>query len=163
MGAARREARREAINAGSKAGEGAKGWTCFRRGPQTQGNAGEGEMKDGDVLDIEIVARRNDWHDGIEIYMRQLSIGGGMAIALPVVMEKYETTKVARPMIEIGIHQAQQLMDSLWACGIRPAEGSGSAGSLAATERHLRDMQMIVIGLLKKGGVAIDPMQERAK
>ena len=29
-------------------------------------------------------------------------------------------------------------------CGIRPSEGSGSAGSLAATERHLHDMRALV-------------------
>lgn len=39
---------------------------------------------------------------------------------------------------------AQELMDSLWTAGIRPTEGSGSAGSLAATERHLADMQKLV-------------------
>ncbi len=39
---------------------------------------------------------------------------------------------------------AQQLMDDLWQCGIRPSEGSGSAGALAATERHLADMRKLV-------------------
>lgn len=34
---------------------------------------------------------------------------------------------------------AQVLMDDLWACGIRPTEGAGSAGALAATQRHLED------------------------
>lgn len=39
--------------------------------------------------------------------------------------------------------QAQQLMDDLWTCGIRPTEGKGSAGCLAATENHLKDMRAI--------------------
>jgi hypothetical protein len=30
------------------------------------------------------------------------------------------------------------------ACGLRPSEGTGSAGALAATERHLKDMQRLV-------------------
>ena len=38
----------------------------------------------------------------------------------------------------------QELMDSLWECGVRPTEGTGSAGSLKATERHLADMQKLV-------------------
>jgi hypothetical protein len=33
-------------------------------------------------------------------------------------------------------------------CGIRTSEGSGSAGSLAATERHLADMRAIVANSL---------------
>jgi len=40
--------------------------------------------------------------------------------------------------------QAQELMDRLWAAGIRPTEGKGSAGALAATERHLEDMRRLV-------------------
>ncbi len=48
--------------------------------------------------------------------------------------------------------QAQELMDGLWQVGIRPTEGTGSAGSLAATERHLKDMQRIAMGLLRLEG-----------
>ncbi len=40
--------------------------------------------------------------------------------------------------------QAQDLMDKLWMAGLRPTEGKGSAGALAATERHLEDMQKLV-------------------
>jgi hypothetical protein len=39
---------------------------------------------------------------------------------------------------------AQELMDRLWSCGIRPTQGSGSAGSLAATERHLADIRTLL-------------------
>lgn len=38
---------------------------------------------------------------------------------------------------------AQVLMDELWNCGVRPTEGTGSAGSLKATENHLEDMRDI--------------------
>lgn len=50
----------------------------------------------------------------------------------------------ANPTATIGITEAQQLMDDLWHCGLRPSEGSGSAGALAATERHLEDMRRLV-------------------
>jgi hypothetical protein len=40
--------------------------------------------------------------------------------------------------------RVQDLMDKLWSIGFRPTEGSGSAGALAATERHLKDMQRLV-------------------
>lgn len=39
-------------------------------------------------------------------------------------------------------------MDQLWNCGLRPTEGSGSAGSLAATQRHLEDMRKIAFNTL---------------
>ena len=58
------------------------------------------------------------------------------------------------PTFEIRKRDAQVLMDDLWKAGLRPTEGSGSAGSLAATERHLADLQKIAFGFLKKDGVA---------
>lgn len=39
---------------------------------------------------------------------------------------------------------AQQLMDELWRAGIRPTEGEGSAGQLAAVRDHLKDLQRLV-------------------
>jgi hypothetical protein len=48
--------------------------------------------------------------------------------------------------------QAQELMDALWHCGLRPTEGTGSAGSLAATQEHLKDMRAIAFGLLRQEG-----------
>lgn len=58
------------------------------------------------------------------------------------------------PTFEVRKRDAQVLMDDLWKAGLRPTEGSGSAGSLAATERHLADLQKIAFGFLKKDGVA---------
>lgn len=46
---------------------------------------------------------------------------------------------------------AQELMDSLWQCGLRPTDGSGSAGALAATQEHLADMRSIDFRLLDRG------------
>lgn len=44
---------------------------------------------------------------------------------------------------------AQELIDELWRCGLRPTEGAGSAGSLRATENHLGDMQKLSWKLLE--------------
>lgn len=45
--------------------------------------------------------------------------------------------------------QAQELMDDLFRCGIRPSSGKGSAGQLKAIENHLSDMRKIVSQRLK--------------
>jgi hypothetical protein len=52
------------------------------------------------------------------------------------------------PFMRLTAEAAQRLVDELWLCGVRPSEGSGSAGSLAATERHLNDMRAIVANSL---------------
>lgn len=48
------------------------------------------------------------------------------------------------PMLSMAMTDGQNLMDELWRCGLRPSQGSGSAGALAATERHLADLQKLV-------------------
>ena len=101
-------------------------------------------MKDGDILPIEVMARREDWSDGISLYMRQRTVGRGSQIAQPIVFTPHNPVMVAEPMMRLAIQQAQQFMDELWQCGLRPTEGTGSAGSLKATERHLEDMRKIV-------------------
>ena len=42
-------------------------------------------------------------------------------------------------LLRITREEAQQLIDELWQVGIRPTEGKGSAGALAAVEEHLKD------------------------
>lgn len=78
----------------------------------------------------------------------------GRSIGTSVVMEKMEEGVAwPPPTFELAESNAQQLMDELWHCGFRPSEGSGSAGSLAATERHLQDMRALVFkeeGLWRK-------------
>jgi hypothetical protein len=50
------------------------------------------------------------------------------------------------PIVDLTDEAAQKLMDTLWECGVRPAGGRGSAGQLAAVERHLNDMRALVRG-----------------
>ena len=48
------------------------------------------------------------------------------------------------PTLQLDHQQTQELMDSLWDCGIRPTEGTGSAGAMAAMQKHLEDMRTLV-------------------
>jgi hypothetical protein len=62
----------------------------------------------------------------------------------PVVMAPKEPGVIVPPTLSLSTEQAQQLMDQLWRCGCRPTEAAGSAGSLAATQKHLEDMRTLV-------------------
>lgn len=73
--------------------------------------------------------------------------GGRPVVMLPAqfcVRKPGEEGCELEPAFNISRDSAQSLMDELWNIGIRPTEGSGSAGSLAATERHLQDMRALV-------------------
>ncbi len=72
---------------------------------------------------------------------------GKWALMQPVefkVQSEEDMAMETRAAMAMSKEDLQNLMDEIWAAGIRPSEGSGSAGSLAATERHLADMRALV-------------------
>ena len=76
-----------------------------------------------------------------------LLVMDGKAIGQPITMKEMsdnEMAVVGAPTLSISNESAQTLIDDLWHCGLRPSEGTGSAGSLKATESHLEDMRAIV-------------------
>ena len=56
------------------------------------------------------------------------------------------------PTFSMKSDEVQELMDNLWRIGFRPSEGTGSAGALLATQKHLEDMRKIAFDLLVKNG-----------
>lgn len=52
------------------------------------------------------------------------------------------------PFLEVEAHEAQQLLDELWAAGIRPSQEFGSTGQIGAVQRHLEDMRAIAFAAL---------------
>jgi hypothetical protein len=105
----------------------------------------------------EVYAERKQWNGGIYVYVGVRQPNGRLSVMRPLVFEEIEEgAYIGEPALSLSVTESQQLMDELWRCGVRPTEGTGSAGSLAATERHLKDMQLIAKGLLKKTGVQIE-------
>lgn len=104
---------------------------------------------------LEVRAQREPWRDGVEL-LALVRDDRGTSVARPVILERIEEgAYVSEPTMRLTNQGAQMLMDELWRCGLRPSEGAGSAGSLAATERHLKDMQAVAMGLLRKDGVQV--------
>ena len=90
------------------------------------------------------------WTHGIEI---RLATQDFKKHAKEIVWENHEEGTYVPVLFCLEQEQAQTLMDQLWDCGIRPTQGAGSAGALAATERHLADLQKIVFS---KGEISND-------
>lgn len=108
---------------------------------------------------LEFFARRDDFANGVSLYLRERPGDGRTLFASPVEMVEMKQDpgvySPAQPMVSLALDEAQRLMDELWQCGLRPSEGTGSAGSLAATERHLADMRKVAFAALKRGGVEV--------
>lgn len=96
------------------------------------------------------------WGHGVEFLVSRKpepSHHDPLAMTFEVAELKYKrisTMVTPKPTFVTGRNEAQTLMDQLWTCGFRPSEGSGSAGSLKATQDHLKDMQKIAFDLLDK-------------
>jgi hypothetical protein len=96
-------------------------------------------------VELLINTQREIWNNCISLRIAQRDAGGmRLSVAKPLLFVEQDMAAFSEPCIRLGITEAQKLMDELWNCGLRPSEGTGSAGALAATERHLKDMQRIV-------------------
>lgn len=90
---------------------------------------------------------------GISLFIDDIPMYGNIdqqhMTALPIKMrivepsEIYSTDDSFAP-ITIRPEAAQKLIDDLWDCGLRPSEGTGSAGQLAAVQKHLADFRTIL-------------------
>lgn len=101
-------------------------------------------------MTLEARAQRPIHTNTIDIWLYDPTVGVNGAVGQTIVMNRLEIQgQYAPPTLQLPQRTAQQLIDELWFCGLRPTEGSGSAGSLAATERHLSDMRAMAFASLK--------------
>ena len=91
-------------------------------------------------------AERAPWNGGISLSMMQPGDVSGrtLSVAKNVTMVDIENGMPSGPFLELSYEDAQNLMDELYHCGVRPTEGAGTAGSMKATQNHLEDMRAIV-------------------
>jgi hypothetical protein len=100
------------------------------------------------MSNLEIFAELRQFRRSVSLYIAQPAHPDSQTqhIAMPLVFSPVGLGDITEPTVELSMAASQSLMDELWRCGLRPSEGSGSAGSLAATERHLADMRRLVFG-----------------
>jgi len=96
-----------------------------------------------------------NYRAGYNVFIEKTLSPEHIAIAEPIKMKTYSIKdlnmrNIEFPALVLDKTKAQQLMDDLWTCGLRPSEGTGSAGALAAVTRHLEDMRTLVFKGSKK-------------
>jgi len=121
------------------------------------GRANEFNPKEGITVKLHIQADLHNFGRLLDIHIAKIMAVDSerRLIAKPLEFVEIGEDKIDdgfEPAFRMSKADGQNLMDELWRCGIRPSEGSGSAGSLAATERHLADMRTIAMGSLQKAG-----------
>lgn len=108
-----------------------------------------------------IRAQRELWNDTIAISLAHRKPAPGiLCIAEAVKFTERPEGAFVEPCLRLEPREAQRLIDELWDCGLRPSEGTGSAGSLKATERHLSDMQKIAFKLLDVPNIKANSVAE---
>lgn len=99
---------------------------------------------------LEVKVYNTPWEGGVQVLLVDHGIGAPGERPRSVVTNMEFTTIDAgdvypqEPTFRLRHLEAQQLMDSLWDCGLRPTAGKGSAGQLVAVENHLKDMRRLV-------------------
>lgn len=88
---------------------------------------------------------RQPWRGGYSLTMVVTFPDGKRSVCVEGVLRPLELgeTPPVSPFV-LRESEAQRLMDELWLAGLRPSEGTGSAGALAATQAHLEDMRRLV-------------------
>jgi hypothetical protein len=86
----------------------------------------------------------------VDLHFVVVDPGGSRSILGPAAWCKpiEDGAEHPEPTLSLRQDEAQQLMDELWRVGLRPSEGTGSAGAMAAVQAHLADMRTLVF----KGG-----------
>lgn len=88
---------------------------------------------------MRIRARKVEWGNGISFFIHE-----GNKLVTKMKFEEQRENFPILNMERMSNEDAQLLMDDLWDCGFRPTEGTGSAGAMAATQSHLKDLQRLV-------------------
>jgi hypothetical protein len=95
---------------------------------------------------IEVFCQRNPiWQKvGIWIIQRDFSRENAPRVVGKIAdWIEVDPVKETPESFVLSYSAAQNLMDELWREGFRPTEGTGSAGALAAVQKHLEDMRKI--------------------
>jgi hypothetical protein len=98
---------------------------------------------------IRALAHQEPWSEDIDIMLVHCRNGQRRAVCKPLVFEDIPDTALVQPTFRLYRHEAQELIDMLWNCGLRPTQGKSSAGQLDAVERHLADMRAVAFTKLE--------------
>ena len=89
--------------------------------------------------------------DGAAVILHAKDYEGRMYMATLSWQEMKENDFVfePQPLFVLQRQQAQTLMDDLWASGVRPTEGAGSAGAMREAQEHIATLRKVAYKVLE--------------
>lgn len=100
--------------------------------------------------DLEIMAAPRFLTNGFEFLIKQKSMNENSQVATGLIMQKHKQGMHLEPTFRLDREQAQVLFDQLWQMGLRPQDGTGNSGHVAAINYHLEDMRRLVFKCAEK-------------
>jgi hypothetical protein len=98
---------------------------------------------------IRAIAHQDPWSEKVGVLLVKHETGKPRLIAKPLDFAEVPAGAPVDPTFSLQRDEAQELMDMLWSCGLRPTQSKSSAGQLDAVERHLADMRAIAFNKLE--------------
>lgn len=93
--------------------------------------------------DLKVLAQAAPWSQCVEFLVAD-DKSVGVNVMMADRQDMSDNGRATEPTFRLPFHAAQTLMDDLWAAGLRPTEGAGSAGAFQAQQKHLEDMRALV-------------------
>lgn len=98
---------------------------------------------------LRMIAHRDPWNEVVECLLIHQVSGKPRTVAKPLEFVELPDHRTVEPTFRLQGSEAQELMDMLWNCGLRPTQAKSSAGQLEAVERHLADLRAIAFHKLE--------------
>lgn len=98
---------------------------------------------------VQAWAHTEPWgRDVVDIRLVHRQTGCKTKVCKQIVFEEIDEGTFFGPSCRLCLDEAQELMDSLWNCGLRPTQSRSSIGQTEAIVKHLDDMRAIAFSQL---------------
>jgi hypothetical protein len=98
---------------------------------------------------VRAIAHRDPWSEEIGLLVAEHVSGQPRRVAKPLEFVELPDGAPLDPTIRLAGMEAQELMDMLWDCGLRPTQSKSSIGQTEAIIRHLEDMRAVAFSKLE--------------
>lgn len=100
---------------------------------------------------MKALIQKSPWSDSIALHFAE-RVGTKFSVMINATFrDQVPGELMPEAPIRMSLVEAQELVDQLYAAGVRPTAANGTVGQLDATKYHLEDMRTLVF---KSGGSA---------